>query len=85
MFDVTYSNQALKFLKHADKVLAKRILQKIEQLQQEPVPHDAKTIEGYAEKLFRVRVGDYRILYEFDYSENILGIVSIDKRGRVYQ
>ncbi len=41
-------------------------------------------VEGYKEKIFRVRVGDYRILYEVDYSKNFIGIVRIDHRGRVY-
>jgi mRNA-degrading endonuclease RelE of RelBE toxin-antitoxin system len=33
-------------------------------------------IEGYSEKLFRVRVGDYRILYEVEYRGNLIGIVN---------
>ena len=41
-------------------------------------------IEGYAEKTYRVRVGDYRILYEVDQNKNFIGIVKIDNRGRVY-
>ena len=83
-FNVSYSNQAIKFLKKADKVLVKRLLQKIEDLCEKPIMHDSKTVEGYQEKLFRVRVGDYRILYEVDYEKNLLGIVKIDKRPRAY-
>jgi len=41
-------------------------------------------IEGYKEKLYRVRVGDYRILYEVDKNKNSIGIVKIDHRSRVY-
>ena len=67
MFDAKYSNQAKKFLKKADKILAKRLIEKIDELRNTPVIHDTKTIQGYEEKLFRVRVGDYRILYEVDY------------------
>ncbi len=84
MFDVDYSNQANKFLKKADKVLAGRILEKIESLKGQPFTHDTKRVEGYAEKLFRVRVGDYRILYEVNYNTKKIGIVEIDKRGRAY-
>ncbi len=82
MFNINYSNQARKFLKKADKILAKRILEKIENLREEPVIHDTKRIEG--EKLFRVRVGKYRILYEVDYKENLIGVIKIDKRSRMY-
>ena len=84
MLDVTYSNQAQKFLKSIDNDLLKRIFSKIEELRATPVIHDTKSIHGYGEKLFRVRVGDYRILYEIDYSTKMIGIVKIDKRSRVY-
>ena len=84
MFAANYSNQAKKFLKKADKILAKRLIEKIEELRNIPIIHDTKAIEGYKEKLFRVRVGDYRILYEVDYSSNKIGIVKIDKRSKVY-
>lgn len=84
MFDVDYSNQALKFLKQADNILVKRIFEKIEVLRYEPVIHDTKIIQGYNEKLCRVRVGDYRILYEIDYKMKKIGIIKIDKRSTVY-
>lgn len=84
MFDIKYSRQAVKFLKSLDKKLVLRILRKIEKLKEEPILHDSKTVEGYSEKLFRVRVGDYRILYEVDYKNNLIGIVKIEKRARAY-
>ena len=84
MFSVEYANKAKKFLKQAEKEIAQRVLEKIEELRNEPVPHNAKTVEGYKETIFRVRVGDYRILYELDYKENKIGVIKIDKRGRVY-
>ena len=85
MFSVEYANQATKFLKKAEKELAQRLLEKIEELRKEPVPHNAKTVEGYKETIFRVRVGNYRILYDIDYKESKIGIIKIDKRAKVYE
>ena len=82
-FEPKYSNQAKKFLKKSEKEVTNRILIKIEKLCENPVIHDSKTIEG-SHNLFRVRVGDYRILYEVDHTERIIGIVKIDKRESVY-
>ena len=82
-FDLAYSNQTKKFLKKADKVLVKRLLDKMEKLRAKPILHDSKTVEGTS-NLFRVRVGPYRVLYEVDYKNNSIGIVRIDKRPRVY-
>ena len=83
MFDIKYSKGAKKFLKNADKIIAKRILNKIEMIQEIPVVHDSKKLKD--KNFFRVRAGKFRILYEVDYKNNILGIVKIDKRARVYQ
>ncbi|MFQ6063729.1 MAG: type II toxin-antitoxin system RelE/ParE family toxin [Methanosarcinales archaeon] len=66
MFNVSYSNRSKKFLKKADKVLVKRLIEKIEKLREDPIIHDTKKVEG-SKSLFRIRVGDYRILYEVDY------------------
>ena len=84
MFEIKYSRQAIKFIKSLDKKLALRIFSKIEKLKHEPIQHDSKRVEGYSEKLFRVRVGKYRILYEVDFKDNLIGIVKIDRRERVY-
>ncbi len=80
MFDVKYSNQATKFLKKAGKTLIKRLMNKIEELRVEPILRETIIVEGYKEKTYRVRVGDYRILYEIDRVMNLVGIVKIDKR-----
>ncbi len=83
MFNVSYSNRSKKFLKKADKTLVKRLIGEIEKLMEEPITHETKKVEG-SKDLFRLRVGDYRILYEVDYMNNLIGIVKIDKRDRVY-
>lgn len=82
MLDVKYSNHSLNILKHLDKTTAKRILSKIEQLRKKPIIHDSKRIIN--RNIFRIRVGKYRVLYEIDHENNILGIENIDKRSKVY-
>ncbi|MCK4997480.1 type II toxin-antitoxin system RelE/ParE family toxin [Candidatus Pacearchaeota archaeon] len=82
MFDIMYSSSARKFLKNSEKIIVRRIFIKIKELAKIPIIHDSKRLKN--ENLFRVRVGKFRILYEVDYKNNILGIVRIDKRGRVY-
>ncbi|MBC8526057.1 MAG: type II toxin-antitoxin system RelE/ParE family toxin [Candidatus Cloacimonetes bacterium] len=83
MLDIRYSNKAAKFLKKSNGTLVKRIIEKIEKLRENPFIHDTKKIVG-SKGLFRARVGDYRILYEVDYKNNLIGIIKIDKRSDVY-
>jgi len=80
---VAYAAQARRFLKKTDIGTRRRIVQKIEVLSETPIGHDSKRVGGYSEKLFRVRVGRFRILYELNPNHEI-GIIKIDKRERVY-
>jgi len=52
-FDVSYSSRSRKFLKKVDKILAKRLVEKIEKLMENPIIHDTKTVEG-SKGLFRI-------------------------------
>ncbi len=83
-YSVSYSNQSAKFIRGTDKILQSRLIKKIDDLQTDPFPKDIKTIEGSKEKMFRVRVGDHRILYDVGESSKTIGIIKIDKRSRVY-
>ncbi|HLC52348.1 MAG TPA: type II toxin-antitoxin system RelE/ParE family toxin [Candidatus Nanoarchaeia archaeon] len=84
MFDVRLSSSANKFLKKSEKLIAQRILDRIEKLAEDPFPKDIKRIVNREEKVFRVRVGDYRIQYSVFYDKNLLFISDIDKRSRAY-
>ena len=84
MFSVEFGSEAKRFLKKADKEIARRIIHKIEKLKTEPFPSDVKRVVGKKDKIFRVRVGDYRIQYSVFYEKNIIFISDIDKRERTY-
>lgn len=84
MFDVEFSNLTKKFLKKLEEQFKKRIITKIENLSEDPFPSDVKRVVNKKEKVFRVRVGDYRIQYMIFYNKNLLFISNIDKRPRAY-
>lgn len=84
-FEIFYDNQPKKFLKNQDNNLSKRILDKIDLLlPKDPVPHNSKRIVGYKTPVFRIRIGDYRVLYRINYDENRIIIIKIDRRSKVY-
>ena len=84
MFSVEFSSQAKKFLKKSDKELAARIIKKIENLSTDPFPSDVKRVVNRQEKIFRVRVGDYRIQYCVIYDKNLIFITEVEKSPRAY-
>jgi mRNA interferase RelE/StbE len=82
MFEIFFENQPEKFLNKVSAELNKRLTDKIEKLGYNPVPSDARLVVGRKDKTFRIRVGDYRILYLI-INQSVL-IVKIEKRSKVY-
>lgn len=82
MFEIVFSNKSARFTKNCERHDAKRILEKIESLKENPVIHDTKVLSGKG--LFRIRIGRYRVLYSVKNKEKIILIDNIDKRERVY-
>jgi mRNA interferase RelE/StbE len=85
MFEILLETPARNFIKKLDSKNRQRIVEAIEKLSEDPIPHNAKRIYGTAEKLFRIRVGDFRVLYRVDYGEIIIIVVNVDSRKRVYR
>ena len=84
-FPAEFSTKAAKYIRKLDKVMKDRILEKVNKLENDPFPQEVERVEDYqGEKVFRVRVGDQRILYVARYSPNKLIISKVDKRPRVY-
>ncbi len=52
-------------LRSLPKAMIARIVRQIESLENEPVPRHSVKLAG-AEQLYRIRVGDYRIVYGID-------------------
>jgi len=40
---------------------------------------------GKKEKVFRIRVSDFRVLYRVDYENLLLVVINIDLRKKVYK
>jgi mRNA interferase RelE/StbE len=65
-----------------DTVLA-RALRKMESLGENPRPAGCKKLKGYRD-LWRIRVGDWRILYVIDDGAKLVSVTRIAHRREVY-
>jgi len=52
-------------------------------LEEDPIPPNARKLLSVKDNAYRIRVGDYRILYRLD-ANNII-VFSINKRSIVYK
>lgn len=53
-------------------------------LYDEPRPHNSKKLSGGGSR-WRIRIGDYRILYEIDDSQKVVKVYRIAHRKEVYR
>ncbi|MBS3126372.1 type II toxin-antitoxin system RelE/ParE family toxin [Candidatus Woesearchaeota archaeon] len=84
-FPAEFSSKAAKYIKKLDGVTKKRIEERINKLEENPFPQEVERVESFGgEKVFRVRVGDQRILYVVRYNPHKLIIAKVDNRSRVY-
>ena len=75
--------KAEKALKHLDGSILERIRQAIRELKNDPRPQGYKKIVGY-ENLYRIRVGDWRIIYAIEDDQLIILVLEVGPRGGVY-
>lgn len=61
-----------------------RVGEKITALGAEPRPHGVQKLAGF-ERTYRVRVGDYRIVYEVIDAEQFVSVTAIGHRREVYR
>jgi mRNA interferase RelE/StbE len=53
-------------------------------LEDEPYPNGVKKLSGY-DKYYRIRVGDWRIIYAVEEDRLIILVLEIGSRGGVYK
>ena len=84
-FEVIARKSAKKFVDDLPSDDRSRIEEKIKGLAVDPFPHEVVRVHGRpGEKIFRGRVGYYRILYIVDFEQSIVVIDIVDKRSRAY-
>jgi len=61
-----------------------RVDKAITALSLNPFPRQAKKLEGRRD-CYRIRVGDYRVVYEMDYRNNVVVLTRVMHRSGVYE
>lgn len=81
MYQIILKKKAKKFIDKLPVNEKRRVVAAIEQL---PNGEDIKKLKGH-DKLLRLRVGDYRIIYTVDNGKLIVYVIDIDNRGDIYK
>lgn len=83
-YSIEYTTSAVKEFKALETALQKRISEKILSLAENPLPAGVRKLQGM-ENHFRIRIGEYRVIYRIDGKRVIVVIVRIGHRRDVYR
>jgi mRNA interferase RelE/StbE len=83
MYEIEFTNRAVKNLKKIDSKYQKLIIEKLEVLAQNPAKGvNIKPLIGTI--YYRLRVADYRVIYELQNNELIILVIDINHRKDIY-
>lgn len=83
-YTLVFARSARKELQAMDHAIAVRILKRVETLAMEPRPGGVKKLEG-ATDLWRIRVGDWRVVYRISDRERLIDIIALRHRRDAYR
>ena len=78
-YDIEIKRSALKFLRRLDKPTIKKIKDAIDKLADDPRPFGYKKLVD-EEGLYRIRVGNYRIIYEIHDTVLLIVVLRLARR-----
>jgi mRNA interferase RelE/StbE len=83
-YRIEISPAAARQLRKIDRRVVSQIAEKIDSLAVEPRPHGCEKLSGYRD-MYRVRVGDYRIVYGVEDQLVLVAVLKVGNRAEVYQ
>jgi mRNA interferase RelE/StbE len=79
-----FTASATREFRDLDRQLQRRITEKVMALCEDPFPPGRKKLKAQPDH-FRIRVGDYRVVYRIDGKRVVIVIVRIGHRKEVYR
>jgi mRNA interferase RelE/StbE len=83
-YRIEITRDAVRALAKLDKPVRRRIQHAIDHLQDDPRPPGAVALRGLR-GAYRIRVGDYRVIYSVDDGELMVLVVDLGHRREIYR
>ena len=74
---------AQRSLNDLDRPLRRRVASRIDALREDPRPQGATKLVG--SKYWRIRVGDYRVVYDIEDAQLIVLVIEVGHRREIYR
>ena len=83
-FRIEWKKSTRKDLRKMPPDIVNRVLDAVESLSQNPFPHGVEKLSG-SEHAYRIRLGDYRVVYEVVTETKLVEIQRVRHRKDVYR
>lgn len=83
-YRISIRKQALKELEDLPSKESRKVSAAIDGLAENPRPAGCKKLKGEHEYIWRIRVGDYRVLYKIDDEILVVEVGKIGNRKNIY-
>jgi mRNA interferase RelE/StbE len=84
LFEIRWRPSTKKDFRGIPREDAARIVDAVGHLAEEPLPHGSQKLTG-SDHTYRIRVGDYRVIYEFLRQASLVEIQRVRHRKDVYR
>jgi mRNA interferase RelE/StbE len=82
-YEIVWKSSAERELRNIDSSIIPRIIKTIGLLANDPFPSQCRKLRG-SERNYRVRVGDYRVIYQVDVKTKVIIIYHVRHRKEAY-
>ena len=83
-YEIQWKDSAERDLRNIEPQQVPRIIKAVESLVDNPFPRQHRKLRG-SERDYRIRVGDYRVIYQVDTKRKVLTIYHVRHRREAYR
>lgn len=84
MYELVFSEEGRTSLASLDKIIAQRVFNKLKWLIQNIEAITPLALEGNLSWLYKLRVGDWRVIYAINHNDSIITVHKVGHRKEIY-
>jgi mRNA interferase RelE/StbE len=85
MYEILFTKQVDRALRKMSRKTARLIREKLDQLAQDPYVRNPNVTKLQGRPGYRLRVGDWRVIYELEDDHLVITVLKMAPRGGVYR